>query len=93
MATYTFRPPDEERHHPAYAKDPVLSKFSTYRQGLSVVTSAPGVYVTDEYIQPALGWVEGVDYFVGGHIYDDVSQDVADDLTSSGYASGLTENP
>lgn len=33
----------------------------------------------------------GVDYFIGGYIYTGVPQEVADLLTASGFAEGLTE--
>jgi hypothetical protein len=74
------------RHHPNYASDPVLSKFTTYRQGLSVV-KRDDVYVTEEAtVRDPDDGVEGVDYFIGGHIYTSLPDAVGLALIADGYS-------
>jgi hypothetical protein len=86
VATYRFVPPDVTRHHPKYASDPVLSKFTTYRQGLTVVKRG-GTYVTEEStIRDGTDGVEGIDYFLGGHIYTGIPDGVAAELIADGYS-------
>jgi hypothetical protein len=86
VATYRFVPPDVTRHHPMYASDPVLSKFTTYRQGLTVVKRG-GTYVTEEStIRDGTDGVEGIDYFLGGHVYTGIPDGVAAELIADGYS-------
>ena len=64
--------------------DPLFSRYTT-TTGVSVV-KVDGTYTTVPY--PWLGTIadltEGVDYFLGGHIYE-VSESVASALAADGY--------
>jgi hypothetical protein len=86
--TYTFVPPSEERHHPRYVNHAFLDKFTTYQQGRSVkLNASTGLYETSRYwVVDTEDGVEGVDYFVGGHVYDNVPSAVASVLVASGYS-------
>lgn len=62
-----------------------LWRFYTFRQGLSVI-KVSGHYVNRLVLaeDDLISLVQGVDWFLGGHIYD-ISEAVAADLVADGY--------
>lgn len=87
MSDYTFFPPSVEEHYPSSLVGddgfaPFRARF-TWPQGISVVRGSGG-FVNARFFLPDPQWVEGVDYFVGGHHYT-ISDTVAAELIAAGY--------
>lgn len=59
-------------------------------RGISVVTNGQGGWTNEPY--PWLGnienLIEGTDYFLGGHFYQNLAPTVATSLTNAGYTLG-----
>jgi hypothetical protein len=83
--TYRFFPPTTELGPVGMANSLLLKGLHPYPIALRLEN---GVYVETTilvYERDVLGKIDGVDYFVGGHRYSDISQAVADVLLASGY--------
>jgi hypothetical protein len=78
----TFEPPTVEEG----STDPFFGRFPT-TVGQTVI-KVDGTYTTRPYpwLGELDGLVEGVDYFLGGHVYT-VSQTIADALAADGYTT------
>lgn len=86
ILAYEYLPPWDERHHPAYVMDQELSRFTTYRQGTSII-KRNGVWVeTEGDIIDIDDGVEGEDYFIGGHIYT-LTPALAAEIEATGFGT------
>lgn len=86
--TYRFFPPSVDEPPPTV--EDRISQMFTWPQGISLVLS-DGLYVEHRGFALVEGWVEGVDYFVGGYRYSGVSDQIAQVLIASGYGHLLEE--
>lgn len=86
-ATYSFFPPAILEN--MVSNHPFIQRLQR-QQGVSVV-KREGEFVTARYVVPETldGRVEGRDYFVGGHHYDGIPEDVALELIASGFEPEL----
>lgn len=87
--SYRFFPPQVEEGSVAYRND--FEARLRWSKGISLITGDGGLFEEVRYFQPLPDWVEGRDYFVGGHHYSGIPQEVADLLILSGYEPELEE--
>lgn len=86
--SYTFFPPSVEEHYwDSFIEDDDFAPFRrrfTWPQGISVIRDGAS-FSNKRFFLPDPDWVEGEDYFVGGHHYV-VSDDIALELIAAGYS-------
>jgi hypothetical protein len=82
MATYRFFPPVVEEN---LTFDNLFLRRLHWSRGISVIRKATGGFKDHRAPLPRSEWVEGRDFFVGGHPYTGIPQEIADELVASGY--------
>jgi hypothetical protein len=93
MATYTFECPTIMEGPMLAGRDvPQVLRAIPWPATISLV-KRNGVFEEQRWPtgDELIPLEDGVDYFMGGYVYTDVPQEVADILIASGYEDGLTE--